>query len=362
MLYQVDYTKSFGLQIEDRSLRILEISKNKNGLLVRGYAKRKLAPGLIIKGVIQKHKLVAETIRRAMADAIPNPIKKKEVICSVPEYKTFVKILEMPLIDPEEAEEAVRWEAEDSIPLPLEKVFLDWKIIERYPEKKKMKVAVVAAPKEIILGRIQVLEYAGLLPVGFEPDSFALSKCLGKMETASLRPEMIIYLGERKSIVVIKRGFLALFSSSLLLGVTDVKRAILTSFGSSSKHRLPESDLEMELEKTVTKDLEKFGFDSSREKGKKQLLIGKESLSELLREIKSALNYFEEELEEEVEMIYLTGAGSAIKGMDAFLGKEISREILEGKELSFYKVKHSALTMPKRLISDYAIALGSALG
>ncbi len=381
MLKKIDYSNSFGIQIEDNALRLLELKKTGKGLKVKGFFKKSLDFGTVEKGVVKKEKTLAKIIEKTRLDCTPNPIKVKKVICSIPEYKSFVKIVEVPFMKEEEAAEAIKWETESNIPLPLAKVYYDWKIIESFQEEGKMKVLLVAASKDIIDSRVKALERCGLIPVGFIPDSFGLNKCFA---TENYSPEgrntgnvqakqkdtkeqlleasqsgVIIYFGDEKSVVFARKNSTILFSSSILFNASEfVKNIVGTLVPKDPKN--PNAPNSVEEDAILEKIGEKgFGLKNREEK---YCQAAQAVIQELLREVKNALNYLERREGMEAPSVYLTGAGASLKGIENLLSEELGIKVEKGKELLGYNLEGEKLAIPKNFICDYSIVLGNALG
>ncbi|MEA3273535.1 MAG: pilus assembly protein PilM [Patescibacteria group bacterium] len=374
MFKKIDYSNSFGIQIEDNAIRLVEIRQGGSGLKITGFFKKSLEPDVVDRGAVKKKKTLARIINQGLAHCTPSSIKKKKVICSVPEYKSFVKIIEIPFMEAEEAEEAIKWETEENIPLPLKKVYYDWKIIASSQEENKMQIMLVAAPRDVIDSRIETFELCGLLPVGFVPDSFGLNKCLAmngqdrknvnsktaqsnKVQLAEKEQlATVIYFGDEKSIVFIRKGSVILFSSSILFNASQFLKEIVKQLALKNHGESKPVNQDIALEK-----IKKNGFGNQYQK-EVYYQTAQTVIKELMREIKNALNYFEKKEEIEIPSIYLTGAGSSLKGIDEFFSAELSRTIEQDKELVGYRIAGKSLAIPKNFICDYSIVLGSALG
>ena len=373
MREDIQYKGAFGIQLSDNAVRIAQLTAGKGGVQVCGYASRALPPDVICKGLVKKQKPLADIITRALREALPRPISSKKAIVSIPEHKSFVKIIEVPRMEKEELVEAIKWEAEDNIPLPLEKVYYDWKILDTPAPEGKMNVLVVAASKNVIDAAVEVFTLCGVTPVGFEPDSFALNRCfggdalLGAPATpagSKSKEEAIVYVGDDKSVVVIRSGGSIFFSSSIFFNSKELEDTVIKGLAAQLKGGMPATPEEIEQKrKELAERFKIFGFDQKYPEGKDHARLAKESMQELVKEVGDALNYFESEHEDEekIEAVYLTGSAVGVKGFDALLGVEIGREIAEGRELLYIPIVHNVITIPKEEIPGYAIVLGSAL-
>ncbi|MFH1558933.1 MAG: pilus assembly protein PilM [Patescibacteria group bacterium] len=286
--------------------------------------------------------------------------KKNKLICSIPENKSFIKVLEMPVISEDEMTEAIKWETEDNIPLPLEKVYYDWEIIGKDQAGGKMKVLLVASPKEVIESRLEVFNAANLLALGFRPDSFVLGNLFQGLFRAEVKEEKniaIIYFGRERSVIFIKNKTTVLFTSSILFSVTELfgklMEAATGSLAAQDKGKIEE----------IKKGIREAGFLNNQELGKKHRELVGDNFEELAREIQGAITYFEAGAKEKnIEKIYLTGAGATVAGIKEWIEENLGRKIEVGGEFSGFSVDGNSLAMPMNLVCDYSIAIGCALG
>jgi type IV pilus assembly protein PilM len=73
-----------------------------------------------------------------------------------------------------DAREVIRWEAEQHVPFDMENVQLDFQILDPVGDSPQMSVLLVAAKRELIENRMNLLSDAGLDPVMIDVEAFAL--------------------------------------------------------------------------------------------------------------------------------------------------------------------------------------------
>jgi len=107
----------------------------------------------------------AKAIEKLVADL---KIQKKAVNIIIPDTYTYSQILTMPYLKEKELLSAIKYQADQFIPLPLDEATLDLDIIYEDPDKKSSLILIVAAPQNLIdlVGR--VVEMAGLIPQNIE--------------------------------------------------------------------------------------------------------------------------------------------------------------------------------------------------
>ncbi len=209
---------SFGLDIGPSAVSCLKVIQKGRRLALGGFSISPLASGLIRAGQIQDESYLAEIIKKTVAGARPRPIHDFFVNLALPEQSSFLQIVQLPKMNLSEVKEAVKWEIEANIPLPLEAVYYDWQILKT-PFKKAndhFDILVAAAPKNIVESYISVVKRAGFFPKSVEIDSFSLARVL--VPSASIaEPVLIVELMPNQATLVIFSGNAPHFSSSIPL-------------------------------------------------------------------------------------------------------------------------------------------------
>jgi len=104
--------------------------------------------------------------------------KKKEVVTGIPGRAVMVKKLVLDRVEEPELGEAVRLEAESQIPYDMAEVVFDYQLLSTDPAGKRVEVLLVAAKKESVLAKLQLLAAAGITPSLVDVDSFAIQNAL----------------------------------------------------------------------------------------------------------------------------------------------------------------------------------------
>lgn len=95
-------------------------------------------------------------------------ITKKNVSLIIPDNLTYSQIISMPLLNEKELITAIKYQADQFIPMPIEETNIDIEVISEDQKEKKVLLLIVAAPKKVI-ERIQTtVELAGLNPESVE--------------------------------------------------------------------------------------------------------------------------------------------------------------------------------------------------
>jgi len=131
-------------------------------------------------------------------------IKERSVGIVVPEFSTFIKNFKIPKIEPNELDEAVRWQAQEFLPKPIKYMSLDWRIVKRLEEDYH--VMVIALEKEVLDGYVKAVDLAGLYPLVVETPSLALVRLSdpnekGKLLIYQYFEELILIVADEEKII-----------------------------------------------------------------------------------------------------------------------------------------------------------------
>ncbi len=165
-----------GLDIEASSIAATELHVN-GGVQIGGYGIAPLDAGVFRDGEVHEPDGLSESLRDLFsANKLP-----KEVRLGVANQRVVVRTLQLPLIeDPDELEAAIRFQAQDHIPMPLDQAVLDWQVIPPAVDAQAptLEVVVVAARRDMLQKAIGAVKGAGLRLVGIDHSAFALIRAL----------------------------------------------------------------------------------------------------------------------------------------------------------------------------------------
>jgi type IV pilus assembly protein PilM len=162
---------SAGLDIGSGFIKLVVIDHSKADPEIIQVATNRLAPDAIVDGEVMDPALIADCVRDLTAQA---GLKRAEVVAAVGGHDVIVKKIPMDRMSAHDAREVIRWEAEQHVPFDMENVQLDFQILDPRGDSPQMAVLLVAAKRELIENRINLLSDAGLTPVAIDVEAFAL--------------------------------------------------------------------------------------------------------------------------------------------------------------------------------------------
>ncbi len=230
-----------------------------------------------------------------------NPGTKK-VIASLPTFSAFTTLIELPVLNEKEIQQAVATQGRKYIPIPIATATLDWESVgEKTSERGEIlqQVFLIAIPNEVIEEHKKVFKNSNLQLTTLELENVSLARLL----TYDINDNVLIVdIGTRTTnLCVAKAGVLKFIDQTDFAGAS-LTQAIGSALGINSQR----AEI-LKLQRGLSPD---FGLDI--------LTIMKPILDVILNEAQRAMNNFELNYNEKVSGIILTGGGSNLKGLTEY--------------------------------------------
>jgi type IV pilus assembly protein PilM len=148
----------------------------------------------------------------------------KRVRVGVANQRTVMRTLELPPVtDSKELAAAVRFQAQDQVPMPLANAVLDFHplgIVDT-PAGPRQRVVLVAAQRDMVERLLAAVRGAGLVPVGVDMSAFALIRSLYRRDADP--SERVLYLNvDGLTNVAIAEGPVCRFTRVLGGGIEEI--------------------------------------------------------------------------------------------------------------------------------------------
>jgi type IV pilus assembly protein PilM len=294
--------KAFGLDIGTTTMKAVWLDKVNDGFSLNSvFTMPTPARGMLSESPLDQEE-VAQAITKIVDEA---HIGSRMVNLALPESQVFTRIIDMPVLSDKELSSAIYWEAEQYIPVPLNSITLDYRVLHRPAATEsdtKMSVLLVGAPTMLVDKYDRVLSLAGISIASLETEILAVVRALIIGE--SNPPTLIANIGAVNTSLAIVRNNLITFTYSVATGGIALSRSIAADFGFSFQQA-------EEYKKT-------YGLIQGDMGGK----IGKATapvLAAILTEVKKALAFYNEKFPTEpVQRIFLSGGTAKMPGLDTF--------------------------------------------
>jgi type IV pilus assembly protein PilM len=318
-----------GVDIDVESVAAAAAGSGADG--VRG-AKVPLAAGAYEGGEV----VDVDAVGEALEELFSREKLSKRVRLAVASPGVALRVVRLPLIeDPEQLKAAVRFQAQESIPMPLDSAVLDHQVIGAHIDDdgtRHVDVAVVAARRQTVECLLRAARGAGLEPMGIDLAAFGMIRALAG---GSSHPMAATAPGEGQPFVpatlycslggvtnlAIACNFSCLFSRVAQFGVRDLAGDLAGDTGLTIEDA--ESWL---LYVGFGRPLEEMEGDPATAAAVRGAL--ESNLGRLADELRISLDYYgTQEGATPVQEVVLTGWGSAIPGIGEALGAQLAREV-----------------------------------
>lgn len=283
-----------------------------------------------------------EPVLRAIKNALQDcDLKKARLITAVGGSSVVVKQISYPSSSLKEIESSLKWEANQHIPLPPDRVELKFQLRKVSKDAKSSEILLVAAEREMLEGHLELLRLASLHPKVIDANPLALANAFLTLSPDHEESNIaIIEIGASATVLNIFRKDGFFFSRDISIGGNRFTKEI--------------------------QGLYNLSFDEAErfKKEKKAVLEAMNPLlSQLLLEVRQSLLYFDTKTGNKgYDDLILAGGGAKMKGIAEYLERNLSLPVVEFNPLKMIRLSDRVSGRDaEALQSQLGVALGLAL-
>ncbi len=341
----------FGFDIGHSTIKVVQLAHSHTGnATVVGYGYNTFDEHAIVDGVVKDHKILAESAYALLTQLLVGTVTTDRVAISIPASRCFTRVLTLPPLTGSSLEDAVRIEAEQYIPIPLDQLYIDYEVTKEPPVKKKndeegsVEVVMVAAPQSVIDSYLTLLEVLNLEAALVETSLMANARTSGRVHQAN-KPLLLIDFGSRSSDINIFDGAFRV-AGTIDGGGDSITEAIAKAFNVTSRQAY--------ILKTR----------NGLKPGPHQAAIQK-AVSPLLdivmRETQKILRFYRdrEDRRADIESVVISGGGANLPGLAEYLSEKTKLQVVVDNP--WESISFGKLQQPHALESTiYTTAVGLA--
>lgn len=342
---QILYRKKplFGFDIGHGSIKVVQLSVGEKKVFLEGYGSTTFDTSAMVEGEIVNFEIVAAAAKSLFEKGLVGNVNTPRVAASLPVSHSFSRIISLPDMDSSDVLEAIRQEAEQYIPIPIQDLYLDYQLVEKKDDIQDYVVA--AAPKKVVDSYVQLFEILGLEPAVMEPSILSVTRLVQHAEDSSI-PTLVIDCGSNTTDLIIYNREAVRVTGTIKFGGNTITKALMDS---------------MKLNETqATTVKSKYGLEAS--KRQKEVIDALDiPLKSFVNDIKKIIRYYEDrEKDEKVSQIIILGGGANLPGFSTYLTSTL--RIATRLCGVWQNVDFDGLQPPNQLESSvYATAAGLAL-
>jgi type IV pilus assembly protein PilM len=337
-----------GLDIGTSAVRAVELTvDNGHHPVLEAFGQVGLPPGAVVDGEIRDRSQVVQALRRIWREG---GFKQRKVVLGVAGLRAITREVDMPPIPPGELDEAVKFQADQVLPFPMDQTMISSKVMAQFTDAEgtpQIRVLVAAVHRELIDGVVKAVKEAGLEPVGIDLDTAALARALHD-PAATEDAEVVVSVGAGLTLVVVQRGGQLQFVRTIDLGGETITRAIASALD------VPLVDAEQIKRGLGGPDAHDYRAENAT----------RTAIGDLVGEIHNSVRFYSSQPGRTApERMLVTGAGARVAEFMEQLQQGLDLQVLPASPLSRVDTDHLGLT-PEQLESidaTLAVPVGLAL-
>lgn len=277
-----------------------------------------------------------------------------QAVTALPIPAVFSTVLTISQVPQKELKAAVEWEAKKLVPLPLEQVKLDFRVLKpaqisalpklQSGKEQSAQILLTAAPKSIIEKYLALAKAAGLTLAALETEAFALIRALLGTDPT---PTVLLDLGSVKSNILIVDSVIPMLTRSVDVGGQKYTQAIATA-------------LSVPLDKAEAMKRDISALQSSGAHFTEML---KEVFGPLMSELKYSLQVYSTRNDgaRVPERIVITGGSARIAGLRELIEQEFNLKTYLGNPWEGLQYHPDLQGLLSELGPRFSVAIGLAL-
>lgn len=340
-----------GLDISDRTFKYLKLTFDGHTKF-DAFGESDIPDGIIEEGEIKNESALVD-IFKAWKKEHARMLHSGVIVASLPEEKSFLRLIQLPKVKDEEIANAIRWEIEAHIPLPPDNLTYDYEVVKPLEgTPAHTDVVVTAFPKSIVSSYVSVMKQSGLTLAALELESQAIARAVIDTD-ASQNAKIIVDIGKTRTSFMTFAGSAIIFTATIQLGGNTFEENISRALA---------------VDRARAKEIkEKMGLNRSTDKGVFTALTP--ALSVLVDELKRVIAYHEEHAEhlhgvhQIIDEILLVGGDANLFGIDTFVASALKTPVAHADPFVNIKKDFAASfpPMPKTELLAFATTIGLSL-
>lgn len=162
---------SVSFDIGEKFTRVADASLKNKKIDIASLAEELSVSNYYVDDTEKTIELQAEVLNKMIHDL---KITKKNVHVVIPDSFCFAQVMEFTRLNQKELLSAVRYQADQFIPLPIDEVVLDIEVVKENAITKRNTILVVASPKKLVERVEKTIEIAGFVPDALESQLSAI--------------------------------------------------------------------------------------------------------------------------------------------------------------------------------------------
>ncbi len=352
-----------GVDIGTASVKIVELENYKGQAKLKTYGYADINTNILKASTEKNNQLIADYIKFIVKKS---RMESRRAIAALPTFSVFTSIISLPPMPKKDLASAIKWEAKKFIPLPIEEMILDWKILnkkefgseavaqsssklgnlfnkeektdesaekkddseseELTPKKntnldevvdrglggaKSYRILLTAAPKNLVSRYLDIFKRTNLDLVSLETEAFALSRSMMGNDMSSV---MIVDIGSNNTDICVIEDGVPILNRGIDSGGQVITQAIMNSM-----------NVNVDRAEQFKRD---FGLMASANRSVPNTI--QNALSPIINEIKYVFDVYQRQGDTKIEKIVLAGGSAFLPSLPQYLSELLNLSVIIG--------------------------------
>ena len=328
--------KFVGLKIGASQISAAQVVNN-GGPHVLQIARQDLDAGIVVGGELREPEALATALRQFFKK---NRLPRGNVRLGIANNRIGVRMFEIGGIDdPKQLTNAIRYRAQEVLPIPIEDAVLDYHILSEYTDGEghlKRRVLLVVAYRDLVDRYTAACKKAGIRLAGIDLEAFAILRALAPPTEDGAEPGtaalVVVSVGHDRTTFAVSDGRACQFTRVLDWGGSSLNSGIARALDLAPSEAEP-----IKLSLSLAEPSIPAGLTSDQSEKVRDAVL--HELQTFARELVSSLQFYQSQTGSlGIGEIVLTGGTAHLPGFAAELAKLIGVRVRVGDPLANVKV------------------------
>jgi type IV pilus assembly protein PilM len=328
--------KFVGLKIGASQISAAQVVNN-GGPHVLQIARQDLDAGIVVGGELREPEALATALRLFFKK---NRLPRGNVRLGIANNRIGVRMFEIGGIDdPKQLTNAIRYRAQEVLPIPLEDAVLDYHILSEYTDgdgNLKRRVLLVVAYRDLVDRYTAACKKAGIRLAGIDLEAFAILRALAPPTEDGAEPGtaalVVVSVGHDRTTFAVSDGSACQFTRVLDWGGSSLNSGIARALDLAPSEAEP-----IKLSLSLSEPSIPAGLTSEQAEKVREAVL--HELQAFARELVSSLQFYQSQTGSlGIGEIVLTGGTAHLPGFAAELAKLIGVRVRVGDPLANVKI------------------------
>ena len=332
-----------GLDIGSDAVRAAVVDTGKATPVLRRFVEMPLPPGAVQGGDVVDQGAVTEAVGALWKR---HHLPRKRVVVGIANQRVIVRQVDVPHLEEEELREALPYQVQDAIPIPVEEAILDYVPLEEFgtPDGDLMlSILVVAAQREMVESLVGVARKAGLQVLAIDLQTFGLVRAAfgADLTLVGDGPQGLLDIGASMSQIAVVRGGITRFVRILPTGGAQFTEALMSGASLSRE--------DAEERKRVVGVVPSGLPEGDDEQAALRRLLTR-TADGLIEEIRGSVNYYLTQAgEHSLERLVVCGNGARLPHLANRVARALGTRVEPVRVLDHVSVGRVHMTEPQLL-------------